>query len=491
MMGRNSASAADAKQRGETLFIAVAALLIFLMTTASPVDNDTWWHLRAGNETWDTGRIPLKDAFSYTRSGAPWVNAFWLSDLGLYGLWNIGGFFAITVATALLAVAVMAILYAQMEGPVSLRGILLLIATAGATANWTPRPQLLSFLLLAILDYFLHRHIHIKRQPLWLLTVMFALWGNLHGGFIWGILLLLAVIVGETANNLFDNQPGLNWKEIRTLTLWSILAVLAVSFNPNGPALLRLPFQQVDVSLSIQEWLSPDFHRFYAHPLLWLFFLWIIGLSQSKNNTSYIDLLKGLGFAYLFFFAQRNLGPFAVIIAPLAARALTQGFGQNPIFTTNIADVFSSRSTSPIPKQTTTFINIIIIGLLGALAWFRAYSVSLPVQIDSKTPARAVQWVRDNQPRGPMFNSYNWGGYLTWSLREYPVFIDGRADLYGKEIIVEWHEIANGTDAGYAALDKRGINLIFLEPEWPVTKSLSAHGWRLAYQDDQIGIWVR
>jgi hypothetical protein len=37
-----------------------------------------------------------------------------------------------------------------------------------------------------------------------------------------------------------------------------------------------------------------------------------------------------------------------------------------------------------------------------------------------------------------MFNSYNWGGYLLWELPEYPVFIDGRTDLYDDELVEEW-----------------------------------------------------
>ena len=46
-------------------------------------------------------------------------------------------------------------------------------------------------------------------------------------------------------------------------------------------------------------------------------------------------------------------------------------------------------------------------------------------------PLEAAEYLRDHDPPGFMFNSYNWGGYLIWSL--YPdrlVFIDGRTDLY-------------------------------------------------------------
>lgn len=68
-------------------------------------------------------------------------------------------------------------------------------------------------------------------------------------------------------------------------------------------------------------------------------------------------------------------------------------------------------------------------------------------------------------PEGPLFNSYNLGGYLLWMLPEYLVFIDGRADLYGDEVIQEWMDISNGTDEGLRQLETRGIRLILLEAE--------------------------
>ncbi len=186
-----------AKKKTESLFLVIVMLLVFTIATNTPADNDMWWHLRAGDEMWHQGKILLTDEFSYTRFGEPWVNAFWISDLGLYGMWALGGFFAITVTVSLLAVAVLLIVYKQMSGPLYLRGLLIIIAMMGMVANWTPRPQLLSFLLLAGLDYFLYRHINIKRQPLWILVLLFALWGNLHGGFIWGALLLFANSCGR------------------------------------------------------------------------------------------------------------------------------------------------------------------------------------------------------------------------------------------------------------------------------------------------------
>ncbi len=480
------------KTQTSLFFAVIVFLLVFAISTSAPVDNDMWWHLRAGDEMWHQGKILLTDQFSYTKFGESWVNAFWLSDLGLYGLWSLGGFFAIAVTVSLLAVMVMLIIFLQMEGSVYLRGLLVILAMMGAIANWAPRPQLISFLIFAALDFFLQRHLTFNRQPLWVLPLLFIAWGNFHGGYIWGALLLFAVIVGEVFNRVFDNQPSLSWKEIRHLSLWSVLAILVVPINPNGLMMWKLPFYQVEVSLSIQEWLSPDFHQFYSHPMLWLLFLLIFGLAFAGKRMSFVDLFKGLGFAYMFFFAQRNLVAYTIVIAPIVARYLNPALA-NLMFAPNVKNFLAHypSSAGEMPPKVTKIINLFLVGFLAAAFLVYSFFVSLPVNIARKVPERSAAWLEANQPRGRIFNSYNWGGYLTWRARDYPVFIDGRADLYGDALIQEWMEISRGTEKGLALLDLYQINLVYLEPGHALLSKLSPQMWKKTYSDSQIVIYQR
>ncbi|MBK7320119.1 hypothetical protein [Candidatus Villigracilis affinis] len=475
-------------------FITIVFLLVAVIAINPPVDNDMWWHLRAGDEMWHQGKILLTDQFSYTKYGEDWVNAFWISDLALYGLWKVGGFFAITLTVSLLAAAVLWIVFKQMTGTIILRGLLVILAMMGMIANWTPRPQLLSFLLLAWLDSFLNQHINFKRQPLWALVILFALWGNLHGGFIWGALLLLATLAGETFNNLLGNQPKLSYREIGSLGGWSAIGLLAVSINPNGFELWKLPFQQVDVSLAIQEWLSPDFHQLYAHPMLWLLFLLIFGLAFAEKRISFTDLFKGLGFAYLFFFAQRNLVAYTIIILPIVEKFLSPALANlaaAPEVKTFLERFSKQTSEKQLPPKVAAVINNSLTGLFVVLLLGYAWAVSIPESIAKEVPAQATAWIKQNQPRGPIFNSYNWGGYLTWELREYPVFIDGRADLYGNEMIQEWVHISEGTEKGLALLESHQINLIYLEPYQALLGKLDPQQWEMVYGDSKIVIYQR
>jgi len=473
-------------KRTEALFTVVVFLLIAAIATAPPVDADMWWHLRNGEEMWHQHKILLEDTFSYTRAGAPWVNAFWLSDLGLYALWRAGGLFAITLAVALLAVALLSLLFKHMEGNTYLRGLLLLLAMLGIQPNWTARPQLLSFLLLAILDGFLDRHRLGNRQPLWVLPFLFALWGNLHGGFIWGILLLLATIVGSGLDLLSGHPAALSWKDVGTLTIWSFLAGIALALNPNGAMLWWLPFQQVHVSLAIQEWLSPDFHQPYAHPLLWLLFLWIVSLAYSGKRPSFVDLLKGLGFTYLFFVAQRNMGPYAIILLPVLARSLpaaVESFTRSG-FAGHVWQRAKQVPAKNSPSPRFNFIvNTALVSFLATFVLLRAWVVSQPPSVVRSLPVGAVEWIKENRPAGPLFNSYNWGGYLIWQLPQYPVFIDGRADLYGNDLLAQWHEVVNAGPHALAILEKWQVHLVLLEPDWPIISLLEEKGWQVLYRD--------
>src|SRR5215216_6406349 len=77
------------------VFLAIAAAA-FLM----PAQNDTWWHLRAGEQTWRERQVVLHDTFSFTVAGQFWPNHEWLSQLIFYAIYSVGGLPLLTIACA-------------------------------------------------------------------------------------------------------------------------------------------------------------------------------------------------------------------------------------------------------------------------------------------------------------------------------------------------------------------------------------------------------
>lgn len=486
----------EKRARQQALFLAILSLLlVFMIALQTPADADMWWHLAAGRAMWDRGEILLQDIFSFTRAGSPWTNAFWVSETLMYLVYRVGGFFAITLGVAAMAVLTMIIVYKHAKSPLPIRMSVVLLATVAVLPIWTPRPQLASFFFVAVLDAWLSHQNECLDKRFWLLIPLFALWPNFHGGFIFGFLLLAAFVVGKLLEPLFD--ASVDWRtrmrKLAPLSGFILLSGLAVGLNPNGLAIWKLPFYTIDVSLAIQEWHSPNFHSLNLHPILWLLFLVILALGFSTKKASLFDLFKTLGFAYMTFYSQRSLALFVIIAAPVAARYLSfawDDWKQAPIGKW-LSCLQIGSANRPLPIRLTKNINLLIVALILAATLVRAYALSLPVIIDQNFPKDAVNWVKTNHPQPKMFNSYNWGGYLIWELPDYPVFIDGRADLYGDEITGQWWEIVNGTDRALALLDEWDVSFVLLEPDWPIEPILQLQGWLVLYQDDYSTILGR
>ncbi|RME05462.1 MAG: hypothetical protein D6803_08885, partial [Anaerolineae bacterium] len=87
--------------------------------------------------------------------------------------------------------------------------------------------------------------------------------------------------------------------------------------------------------------------------------------------------------------------------------------------------------------------------------------------------------------------SYNWGGYLLWAAPEYPVFVDGRTDLYGDEIVGQWVQVVQAEEGWEGVLDEWGVNLVLVEPFRPVARELARAEWKELYRDDVAVVYAR
>ena len=101
-------------------------------------------------------------------------------------------------------------------------------------------------------------------------------------------------------------------------------------------------------------------------------------------------------------------------------------------------------------------------------------------------PTRAAAFLQTH-PSGPIFNHYDWGGYLIWKL--YPstrVFIDGRADLYGKELLDQFADTYQFKNNWQQTLQRWNIDTVLVPADCALATGLrSSPGWRVAYEDSQ------
>lgn len=478
---------------------AIAFLLIILMAARTPLDGDMWWHLRSGQETLLQKSPLLVDVFSFTRYGQNWINHSWLAQAGMAGLYNWLGFPGICVAVAFLAAGSLFFVLLQMEGPAILKAFLLILAGVVAAPVWSPRPQTISLLLMATTGYVLHLYKWQRVNHLWLLPLIMAVWSNMHGGYPLGFLLMGCVLAGEALNHLLvaEGNQVLGRRNWFLLLGWVLLSGLAVLLNPNGLNTWWIPFKTVNVGVLqnlIAEWASPDFHDVTQQPLLWLTFAILASVGLSGRRMDGVDILAVSGFGMMAFMARRHFGPFALAALPVLSRHLwpaLQAWSSRVNISNRVRDAIRSRQAKEIINKSTIhrLLNLMIVGLFGILAAGKVVAVSHPAAMKGYLaevyPVEAVAWLEQNPLQGNLLSEYNWGGYLIWTLPEKPVFVDGRTDLFGDEIIGQWMQMVQGNEGWQDDFDAWQIQAVLLHADRPLIRSLQEFGWEVQYQDEQ------
>jgi hypothetical protein len=465
--------------------------LLFALAARIPTDTDTWWHLRSGEYTLSNGMI-YTDPFSFTKSGEPWINHSWGAQIILDGVWRVGGNFGLSVYVAGLATAGMYLVYRMSPGSVYLRAFTVVIGAAAAAVFWSPRPQMLSFFLSTVILYLLYLHKRKKIDRLWWIPVIMGVWGNLHAGFSIGFIFLFGSIAGEILGNVFNpkGEDVVPWSGVRKLVLVTAVSVAALVINPYGLQMLAVPFQTLSIGALqnfIQEWNSPNFHERQTWPFIFLLLGLFGAAGASRKRLDWTDFILASGTAFMSLMAGRNIAVFAVVATPiltdhLDALLAERGWVVQPV-----------RRVSPrMARLNAMLVGVVVLGaLLKVLLVLDAKTVAEAQEM--YLPVKVSEYLAAAHPSGPMFNSYNWGGYLMYALPDEKVFVDGRTDLYGDDFLTnDYLKTARGEPGWQETFDRYGINLVVVEGGSGLARVLRDHpGWSLDYGDDMAVVFTR
>jgi hypothetical protein len=485
------------------------------MAARISMDTDTWWHLRAGQWIVEHRAVPRVDPFSYTRFGQPWQYPGWLVEVPVYEIYLLFGPGGLNVWTALMVTLAFAFIWHTLSGGPLLRAFVIVLAGATTGVYWAARPYLVTFVLAAvylwILEGFRWKHDEHAARRLWWLPVLMVIWANSHGGFIVGFILWGVYFVYELLKWFMEwlkNTPTFLNKGIHVnaeggifplrsrvsrLALIGFLMIIAVCINPYGPIMLLYPFKTVGISALqeyIQEWQSPNFHLISVQPFAWLLLLTLGIVGVSRKRLALTDLLLVVGFAYMGLLAGRNIALFGLVAPMVLTRHAEPMVG-------SLQKMLGLRMNYHLPPNRIQSILNPLIVILLILAVIAKVWLVYPASVNEKVfednlPVKAVEFLRENHPPGRLFNPYNWGGYLVWALPEYPVFVDGRTDLYNDEIIGEWLKVVKVEPGWQDTLVKYGVSIVMTENGSGLDRALKGNpGWSEVYQDSKAVVYQK
>jgi hypothetical protein len=289
------------------------ALLGFVVGSRPITDTSFLTHLATGRLIVERASVPSADPYSYVAAGETWTVQSWLASVvyavldGTAGGWSIRLLNGVAGAAIVLGLWRLVAPARQLLTRVGLVGLALLIGTY----LWPPRPLLLGLVgLVAVLM------VAQGLRARWWLIPIFWLWVNIHGSFVLGLVLLVAVAAGAAID-----ERRAPWDELQA-TATAALGCVAAIVNPLQWRLLWFPVELLgrgEALERVSEWSSPTFRS--PVELLFLALLSAIVVA-ARRGARWRALLPALVFLVAGLMAVRNLGIAALVIAAMTAPSL-------------------------------------------------------------------------------------------------------------------------------------------------------------------------
>ena len=434
----------------------------------------------------ETGTVPRVDPFSFTRAGQPWVSHEWLSELVFYETWKHAGAGGLIVVSAIVTTAGFLLLYLRCPGKPHWAAAATALGALTSAPAWGVRPQMFTFALASLLLWLLER----GQQRPWLLVSippMFLLWLNLHAGSALGPALMLAYSLGLVIEVALGDTPWQEaWRPLARLLLLVLACMALVPLNPSGAQLYRYPFDTLRSSgmrSFIVEWFSPNFHELRFIPFLIVLLLLLAVLARVRARPQARTLVPLVLTTLLALDAVRHVPIFVLLAIPVVAAGLAGS-----------RSATGEPTPSPAAQVRPMFNGLAVVLMAGfALVRWVGLAQGQAAAEAQQFPAKAVEALRSRDLGGQVFAYYDWGGYTIYKLYpEYQVFVDGRADLYGDDLLQQFQTAIQLRTGWREVLDRWNVRAVLLPPQCALVQALVRdHTWHLEYGDSQALVLFR
>ncbi|MGY3620601.1 hypothetical protein [Bradyrhizobium sp. USDA 10063] len=457
-------------------------LLLLSMGEIMLRDSDTYWQIKVGQWIIDHGAMPYTDIYSFTRLGEPWTSSSWLSQV-LYATVYVESDWAGPVILTSIAIGVTTAIFIHLLSPyfdLARATLIAALALLLSTPHFLARPHMLALPVMVSFVGGLLAAADRRSQPSWLLLPLMALWANLHGGFVLGLALIGPI--GLEAVWCVDRkhrvQLAARW------ALFGLAALVAACCTPYGWGTLLAATKILSLGklLSlIWEWMPVDFSSFtlFEGALLGL-----IGVAfYRKLELSVPRIILLLGFIWMALTHVRNIEVFAFLVPLVLAKPIAEQWR-----TAEAAPLASAEIRLP------PFITIFAAVAIVATAWATTatFVSHHPFSfLKHQTPVAAIDLLEKRQAKR-IFNTAGFGGYMI--SRNMEVFIDGRAELYGEQFVLDYFRATEARNLSelLRLLDTYRIDATLLDADSPAGHALdNVKGWKRLYKDGETVIHVR
>lgn len=494
--------------------LGLALLLVVLSLNLNPCSaNDLFWQLRAGREILTTHLPPTHDAYSWTRPGAPWIVHEWLAFAALWAAYaGSGGFAGVWLLQAALVCATFALLFARLwretEGAPLTSFLLAVGAALVASAFFQPRPHLFSYLFLTLT---VGLALAVRRQEtdtrrLWGLVPLFALWANLHAGVLVGVVILALFALGDALEGGLLTPRGdparqSLLRQAGRLGLVAAACGAATLATPYGPQLYHnfgATLSNSTAMNSVIEWFSPNFHEPYGKCLEALMAVCVFGLLFSRQKRDVATLLILAAFVHAGLTAYRNVPLFALVGVLVTARhvqsALTACLARCAGGDSASPSLFGTAPPARILGAVAAVFLLLMAARAAKILQKATEAASNPLERIARVtialdafPEKACRFLE--AMRFPttlrLYNEYDYGGYLIWRVPQYPVFMDGRADIYFGRVLEDYVKVHKLAYNWRDILARYQPDMALLSAETVEARLfLASPEWALVYSDD-------
>ncbi len=468
----------DWKLLASWIIVYITAFLMFFSTSINSPDPDFGWHLRVGKDIANSGRAPTIETYTFHTLGQEWVDHEWLSNLFLYwtfssstlGYWLLGIIFSLialgcfflilTIIKEHLIPTVTRWNFFLITAPLLLFNVHLLRNAFGI------RLQVLSwFFITTCFWLFIRIYKHKSYGIAFVLPLLFALWANLHGSFIFGLAAMLAFFT-----ICFFFQKSTFWQKMlmSCVTLLSFAATLFTPYHTKLWELIGNEYTQNRYYLDhISEWLplyaAPNINFLLTFYIAFFLAIFIVAIKQklfSKNLFVWLYIVFVFTVLYASIEAKRFYPFFLLASFPLISYAALSCL---PKFQPNAN-----------AKKWITALLFVIFSLTSVRLFFSIKNAPLDPFVYNSVfaPFSATNFLKTHEQLDdlPLYNLYEWGGYLAWTWQEKEIFIDGRMPqkplTNGVSLLEEYYSFR---EAGMAQqkLDEYNIKLVLLPQDKP------------------------